>query len=104
MPPAEGGGRNAKADSQGQSRSNDTHASTPDPDARLYRKGKGKEAKLCFMGHGLMENRFLDEIEEVVIPNIHLDDAPAAGKGLGEAGNLGHQPVSAMSFGSRTRL
>ncbi|MDI6015637.1 transposase, partial [Escherichia coli] len=27
------------------------------PDARLYRKGKGKEAKLCFMGHGLMENR-----------------------------------------------
>lgn len=48
--------------------------------------------------------RFLDEIEEVVIPNIRLDDAPAAGKGLGEAANLGHQPVSAMSFGSRTRL
>ena len=32
-------------------------ARTTDPDARLYRKGKGKEAKLCFMGHGLMENR-----------------------------------------------
>jgi hypothetical protein len=31
-------------------------ASTTDPDARLYRKGKGKETKLCFMGHGLMEN------------------------------------------------
>ena len=29
----------------------------PNPDARLYRKGQGKEAKLCFMGHGLMENR-----------------------------------------------
>jgi hypothetical protein len=41
----------------GQKRSNDTHASTTDPDARLYRKGKGKETKLCFIGHGLMENR-----------------------------------------------
>jgi hypothetical protein len=41
----------------GQKRSNDTHASATDPDARLYRKGRGKEAKLCFMGHLLMENR-----------------------------------------------
>ena len=57
-PPAEGGGgRNAEADFHGQKRSNETHASTTDPDARLYRKGQGKEAKLCFMGHGLMENR-----------------------------------------------
>ena len=36
---------------------NDTHASTTDPDARLFRKGKGKEAKLCHMGHILIENR-----------------------------------------------
>ena len=35
----------------------ETHASTTDPDARLYRKGRGKEAKLSFMGHALMENR-----------------------------------------------
>lgn len=55
-PPAQGG-RNADADFHGQKRSNDTHASTTDPDARLYRKGKGKETKLCFIGHGLMENR-----------------------------------------------
>ena len=41
----------------GKKRSNETHASTTDPDARLYRKGPGKEAKLCFIGHGLMENR-----------------------------------------------
>lgn len=54
-PPAQGGGRNAEADFQ--KRSNDTHASTTDPDAKLYRKGKGKETKLCFIGHGLMENR-----------------------------------------------
>jgi transposase len=56
-PPSEGGGRNREADFHGQKRSNDTHASTTDPEARLYRKGPGKEAKLCFMGHALMENR-----------------------------------------------
>ncbi|MEP0190194.1 MAG: IS5 family transposase, partial [Erythrobacter sp.] len=56
-PPAAGGGRNTEADFHGQKRSNDTHASTTDPQARLYKKGKGKEAKLCFMGHALMENR-----------------------------------------------
>ena len=51
------GGRNPQADFHGHKRSNATHASTTDPDARLYRKGSGKEAKLCFIGHGLMENR-----------------------------------------------
>ncbi len=55
--PPPGGGRNREADFHGQKRSNETHASTTDPDARLYRKGPGKEAKLCFMGHALMENR-----------------------------------------------
>src|SRR5271170_5768872 len=56
-PPAPGGGRNRETDFHGQKRSNKTHASTTDPEARLYRKGPGKEAKLCFMGHALMENR-----------------------------------------------
>ena len=51
------GGRNREADFHGQKRSNETHASTTDPEARLYRKGPGKEAKLCFMGQALMENR-----------------------------------------------
>ncbi|MER9959305.1 IS5 family transposase [Mesorhizobium australicum] len=55
--PPSGGGRNEEADFHGQKRSNETHASTTDRDARLFRKGKGKEAKLSFMGHGLMENR-----------------------------------------------
>ena len=54
-PPTRGGGRNGQADFHGQKRSNETHASPTDPDARLYRKGPGKEAKLCFTGHGLME-------------------------------------------------
>jgi transposase len=52
-----GGGRDAPADFRDQKRSNETHQSTTDPDARLYRKGPGMEARLCFIGHGLMENR-----------------------------------------------
>ncbi len=55
--PPPGAGRNGEQDFHGQTRSNDTHASTTDGDARLYKKGQGKEAKLCFMGHALMENR-----------------------------------------------
>jgi transposase len=54
-PPAPG--RNGERDFHGEKRSNATHASTTDPEARLFRKGRGKEARLCFMGHALMENR-----------------------------------------------
>jgi hypothetical protein len=59
-PPSGGqtpGGRNAEIDFKREKRSNATHRSTTDPDARLYRRGPGMEAKLCFVGHGLMENR-----------------------------------------------
>ena len=52
-PPDPGGGRNF----HGQSRTNDTHSSTTDPDARLARKGPGKEARLSFLGNLLVENR-----------------------------------------------
>ena len=55
-PPASGG-RNSEVDFKGQKRKNDTHQSTTDPDARLFKKSKGAAAKLCFMGHALMENR-----------------------------------------------
>lgn len=55
--PPTSGGRNSEVDFKGQQRKNDTHQSTTDPEARLLKKGKGKEAKLCFMGHALMENR-----------------------------------------------
>jgi transposase len=50
-------GRNGERDFHGETRKNDTHASTTDPDAKLYRKGNGQPARLCFMGHALMENR-----------------------------------------------
>jgi transposase len=56
-PPLADAGRNPEVDFHGQKRSNVTHASTTDRDARLARKGKGKEAKLCLAGHLLMENR-----------------------------------------------
>jgi transposase len=56
-PPTPDGGRNAERDFHGEKRKNDTHSSTTDPDARLFRKGAGKEAKLCHMGHLMMENR-----------------------------------------------
>ena len=52
-----GPGRNGERNFHKEKRSNETHASTSDPDARLYRKADGRESRLCFMGHVLMENR-----------------------------------------------
>ena len=54
-PPADG--RNGERDFHGEKRSNETHASTTDPDARLYKKATGQASKLCHMGHVVMENR-----------------------------------------------
>ena len=48
---------NPEVDFHGQKRTNGTHASRTDPEAKLYRKGLGKEAKLSHMGHALNENR-----------------------------------------------
>lgn len=48
---------NPTVDFRGERRTNATHASTTDPEARLYRKAPGHEAKLCYLGHVLMENR-----------------------------------------------
>jgi len=56
-PPAGGGTRNPDVDFHGQRRGNQSHRSTTDPEARLARKGRGKEAKLCYAGHSLIENR-----------------------------------------------
>ena len=55
--PPSGGGRNPEVDFRGQRRRSDTHASTTDPEARLYRKGRGQKAALSYMGHLLTENR-----------------------------------------------
>ena len=57
MPRASHRNRNAEVDFKGEKRSNATHTSTTDPEARLYKKSPGTGAALCFMGHALMENR-----------------------------------------------
>ena len=52
-----GQGRNAQADWKGKPRTNDTHESSTDPDARLFRKSHNTASILCYQGHVLMENR-----------------------------------------------
>jgi transposase len=54
---ANAGEKNPSVDFHGEKRTNDTHQSTTDPESRLAKKGRGKEARLCFTGHVLMENR-----------------------------------------------
>jgi transposase len=49
--------KNPSVEFRGERRTNDTHESSTDPEARLYKKAKGQEAKLCYLGHVLMENR-----------------------------------------------
>lgn len=56
-PPPEGGGRNPTVDFKGETLANDTHASTTDPDARLYKKSAGDKSRLSYLSHALMENR-----------------------------------------------
>lgn len=55
--PGREAGRNAERNFHGERRSNDTHQSTTDPEARLYKKGDGQPARLCYIAHALMENR-----------------------------------------------
>jgi transposase len=52
-----GPGRNGERNFHGEKRTNETHASTTDPEARLFKKGPGQQARMAFMGHLLMENR-----------------------------------------------
>ena len=68
-PPGQGGGRNPDVDFHGQQRRNDTHVSRTDPEARLARKGKGQETRLCYAGHVLMENR------HGLILDVHVSQA-----------------------------
>ena len=74
-------GRNPEVNFRGERRSNETHASTTDPQARLYRKGEGMEAKLCFMGHALMENRQKGLQPCLLAAPIERDVLPALGAG-----------------------
>jgi transposase len=53
----QGPGRNAERNFHKEKRSNETHQSKTDPEARLYKKGDGQPARLCYIGHAMMENR-----------------------------------------------
>src|SRR5947209_7025164 len=76
VPPEDPG--NPTVNFHGERRSNTTHGSTTDPDARLARKGKAQEAKLCYTGHVLMENRNGLAVGSCVIPaNGHAERAAA---------------------------
>ena len=66
--------KNPSVDFRGQTRRNDTHASTTDPDARLYKKASGQPAKLAYLGHLLTENRH----------GLIVDTAVTAATGTGE--------------------
>lgn len=88
-----GGGRNASRDFHGERRRNATHASTTDPDARLFRKGAGKEARLCFMGHVLMENRHGLVVEAELTRAAGFAERLAAVELV--AGRAGPQPITA---------
>lgn len=66
-PPPDGGG-NPTIDFHGERRTNDTHQSTTDPDARLYKKARGREARLGYLGHVLMEHRSGLIVKTMVTP------------------------------------
>lgn len=72
------GGKNPSVDYRGQRRRNETHVSTTDAEARLARKGGGKEARLCYLGHVLTENR------NGLVVDVAMTEA--TGRAEGEAG------------------
>lgn len=80
---------NPTVDFRGQKRSNATHASTTDPEARLARKGNGREARLSFTGHALMENRhglLVDFVVTAATGTAERDAVPTLLDGARERG------------------
>ena len=88
-PPVDDDPGNPSVDFRGERRCNETYASTTDPEARLLRKGPGKEARLAFMGHALMENRhglLMDFIVSQATGTAERDPVPELLDGLRERG------------------
>jgi transposase len=82
-------GRNAEVAWHGERRSNDTHASTTDPEARLYRKSNATAARLCYLGHLLMEHR------NALIVDADLTTASGYAEREAAVAMLGRLPASA---------
>jgi transposase len=77
-PPQGPGAGNPWQDFHGEKRNNDTHRSTTDPEAKLLRKGAGKEARLCFAGHAVMENRTGLCVLFQVTPSVGVTESTTA--------------------------
>ena len=77
-PPPPPAGRNPSVDFHGHARRNDTHASTTEPEARLYKKGPGQPAELSYLGHVLMENRNGLAVQATVTPATGTAERDAA--------------------------
>jgi transposase len=90
-----GSGRNAERDFHGEKRSNETHASTTDPDARLSRKSAGHEAKLAYTGHLLMENRNGLLVDALLTQATGTAEPQAAGDMIGDLPAGGHVTIGA---------
>jgi transposase len=86
---------NPTVDFHGERRSNATHASTTDPEARLFRKGKGHEAKLCHQGHVLMENRHGLAVDAMITPPTGTTEREAAVEMLGRVPAAGRLTLGA---------
>ncbi len=80
----DGAGRNAGRNFHGEKRSNDTHASTTDPEARMYRKSFAHPARLCYAGHALMENRNALVVDASITTATGFAEREAALTMLGE--------------------
>jgi hypothetical protein len=78
QPPDDPG--NPTVNFHGEQRSNQTHQSTTDPDNQLFKKAKGHEAKLAFLGEVLMENRHGLVVDACVVPAVLRDAASAQGR------------------------
>jgi hypothetical protein len=88
---------NPTVDFHGERRSNDTHASTTDPDARPYRKGNGKEATLCHQGHALMDNRHGLVVDGLVTSPAGTAEREVAVEMLGRVPCNGRLTVGAVN-------
>jgi len=94
-PPAGGGGRNPEVDFRGQRRRRDTHVSRTDPEALLYRKGKGQPAELAFLGHVLVENRHSLVVDVDLTQASGTGEREAAARMLGRRGGRRRVTVGA---------
>jgi transposase len=94
-PPQGPGAGNSWVDFHGEKRSNETHQSTTDPEAKLLRKGAGKEAKLCFAGHAVMENRTGLCVHFEVTPSVGVTESTTALSQLQALQEQGFTPTTA---------